>query len=144
MSSNIPVRLILSSTTLVELVKSITVQSLISYSLFYSVYLIFSFLSLCPAEFCRIHRSKGVRFFSISAAKHDSCVLFSISVVKLHDPRAYRNMNLTRQRFSFNFNPRDMLLSLQINFSLVSAAVACAIHERTSGFKPSSETTAPR
>ena len=37
-----------------------------------------------------------------------------------------------------------MLLSLQMDFSFVRAAVACAILERTSGLEPSSETTAPR
>ena len=38
-----------------------------------------------------------------------------------------------------------MLLSLQIGqFSFVRAFVACASLERISGFKPSSETTAPR
>ena len=45
---------------------------------------------------------------------------------------------------SFTFDPRDMLLSLQIGFSFVKAAVACAILERTSGLEPSSETTALR
>ena len=53
-------------------------------------------------------------------------------------------MEMTRERISFTFGPRDMLLSLQISFSFVRAAVACAIHERTSGFGPSSETIAPR
>ena len=51
---------------------------------------------------------------------------------------------MTRERISFTFDPRDMLLSLQIGFSFVRAAVACAILERTSGLEPSSETTAPR
>ena len=37
-----------------------------------------------------------------------------------------------------------MLLSLQMGFSFVRAAVACAILERTSGLEPSSKTTAPR
>ena len=37
-----------------------------------------------------------------------------------------------------------MLLSIQMGFSFVRAAVACAILERTSGLEPSSETTAPR
>ena len=37
-----------------------------------------------------------------------------------------------------------MLLSLQMRFSFVRAAVACAILERTSGLESSSETTAPR
>ena len=36
------------------------------------------------------------------------------------------------------------MLSLQMGFSFVRAAVACAILERTSGLEPSSETTAPR
>ena len=39
---------------------------------------------------------------------------------------------------------RDMVLSLQMGFSFVRAAVACSILERTSGLEPSSETTAPR
>ena len=51
---------------------------------------------------------------------------------------------MTRERISFTFDPRDMLLSLQMGFSFVRAAVACAILERTSGLEPSSETTAPR
>ena len=51
-------------------------------------------------------------------------------------------MEVTRERISFTFDPRDMLLSLQISF--VRAVVACAILERTSGLEPSSETTAPR
>ena len=50
---------------------------------------------------------------------------------------------MTREHISFNFDPRDML-SLQMGFSFVRAAVACAILERTSGLEPSSETTAPR
>ena len=58
--------------------------------------------------------------------------------------QAYRNMEMTREHISITFNPRDMLLSLQMGFSFVRAAVACAILERTPGFKPSSETTAPR
>ena len=51
---------------------------------------------------------------------------------------------MTREHISFTFDPRDMLLSLQMGFSFVRAAVACAILERTSGLEPSSETTAPR
>ena len=37
-----------------------------------------------------------------------------------------------------------MLLSIQMGFRFVRAAVACAILERTSGLDLSSETTAPR
>ena len=53
-------------------------------------------------------------------------------------------MEITRERTSFTFDPIDMLLSLQMGFSFVRAAVACAIIERTSGLEPSSETTTPR
>ena len=51
---------------------------------------------------------------------------------------------MTRERISFIFDPRDMFLLLQIGFSFVKAAVACAILERTSGLEPSSETTVLR
>ena len=73
-----------------------------------------------------------------------ACVLFSYSAVKVHDSQAYRNMEMTRERISFTFDLRDMLLSLQMGFNFVRAAVACAILERTSGLEPLSETTAQR
>ena len=53
-------------------------------------------------------------------------------------------MEMTRERISFTVDPRDTLLSLQMGFSFVRAAVACAILERTSGLQLSFETTAPR
>ena len=49
---------------------------------------------------------------------------------------------MTRERISFTFDPRGMLLSLQIGFSFVRAAVACATLERISGLEPSSKTNA--
>ena len=82
----------------------------------------------------------SLRQYLISKA----CVLFSNSAVKVHDSQAYRNMQMTRERISFTFDPRDMLLSRQTGSSFVRAAVACAILERTSGLEPSPETTAPR
>ena len=48
-------------------------------------------------------------------------------------------MEMTRERTSFTFDPRDMLLTLQMGFSFVRAAVACAILERTSGLEQSLE-----
>ena len=69
---------------------------------------------------------------------------FSNSAVKVHHLQAYRDMEMTRSAISFTFDPRDMLLSLQMGFSFDRAAVACAILERTSGLEPSSETTVPR
>ena len=53
-------------------------------------------------------------------------------------------MDMTKERISFMFDQRDMLLCLKIGFSFVRAAVACAIFERTSGFESSSETIAAR
>ena len=41
----------------------------------------------------------------------------------------HRHTEMTRERISFTFDPRDMLLSLQMGFSFVRAAVACAIIE---------------
>ena len=53
-------------------------------------------------------------------------------------------MEVAREHMSFTFDARDMLLSLQVGFSVVRAAVAPAILEVLSGLKSSSETTAPR
>ena len=83
-------------------------------------------------------RDNESRLYLISKA----CVLFSSSAAKVHDSQAYRNMDMTRKRISFTFDPRDMLLSLHIGLRFVRAVVACAIRERTSGFEPSSETIA--
>ena len=53
-------------------------------------------------------------------------------------------MEMTRERISFIFGPRDTLFSLQIGFSFVRAAVGAAILEKISGLEPLSETTDPR
>ena len=53
-------------------------------------------------------------------------------------------MEMTKIRISFTFDSREVLLSLQMGFNFVRAAVACAILARISGLKPSSETAAPR
>ena len=60
-----------------------------------------------------------------------ACVLFSNSAVKVHDSQAYRNIEMTKERISFTFDQRDILLSLQKGFSFVRSAVACAILNRT-------------
>ena len=44
-------------------------------------------------------------------------------------------MEMTKERISFTFDPRGMLLSLQMGFSFVRAAVACAILEIISGLE---------
>ena len=53
-------------------------------------------------------------------------------------------MEMTRENIGFTLDLRDRLLSLQIDFHFVRAVVACSILERTSGFEPLCETTAPR
>ena len=53
-------------------------------------------------------------------------------------------MEMTRECISFTFDARDTLLSLQMCFSFLIAAVACAILERISCLEPPSVTTAPR
>ena len=79
---------------------------------------------------------------SISSQK--PAFFLSSSAVKVHESQAYRTKEMTRERISFTFDPKDMLLSLKVGFSFVRAAMACTILERTSGLEPSSETTAPR
>ena len=49
--------------------------------------------------------------------------------MRVHDSQAYRKMDVTRERIRRILELREMLLSVQIGFSLVNAAVACAILE---------------
>ena len=53
-------------------------------------------------------------------------------------------MDVTREHIRLNSELRKMLLLFQTGFSLVSAAVVCAILENISGLEPSSDTTEPR
>ncbi|GFO43184.1 hypothetical protein PoB_006968900 [Plakobranchus ocellatus] len=66
------------------------------------------------------------------------------SVVRVHVSQAYRNIEITNVRTSLIFEPSAMLLSFQIVFNFVSAAVVCAILDNVSGFDPSPATIAPR
>ena len=43
---------------------------------------------------------------------------------------------MTREHISRILDPREILLSFQTSFSLVSAAVACAVLESISGLEP--------
>ena len=52
-------------------------------------------------------------------------------------------MDLTRECISRILELREILLSIQTGFSLVNAAVVCAILENISGMEPSSDTTEP-
>ena len=64
--------------------------------------------------------------------------------MRVHDSQAYRTMDVTRDRISRILELREILLSIQTGFSLVSAAVDCAILESISGLEPSSVITEPR
>ena len=55
-----------------------------------------------------------------------ACILLCSSAVKVHDSQAYRKMDVTRERVSRILELREMLLSFQTGFNLVSAAVVCA------------------
>ena len=78
----------------------------------------------------------SVFMFFISKA----CLIFSNSAVKVHDSQACKNNEMTREHISFTFDLTNLLLSRQISFHFVRAAVACAILERDFGF----ETTASK
>ena len=73
-----------------------------------------------------------------------ACILLWSSAVKVHDSQAYRKMDVTRERISCILELREILLSIQTGFSLVNAAVACAILESISCLEPSSVITEPR
>ena len=64
--------------------------------------------------------------------------------MRVHDSQAYRKMDVTRERISRILELREILLSIQTGFSLVNAAVACAVLESISRFEPSSVITEPR
>ena len=53
--------------------------------------------------------------------------------MRVHDSQAYRKMDVTRERISRILELREIVLSIQIGFSLVNAAVACAILQNNSG-----------
>ena len=64
--------------------------------------------------------------------------------MRVLDSQAYRKMGVTRERISHVLELREILLLIQIDFSLVSAVVACAVQESISGLEPSSVRTEPR
>ena len=66
------------------------------------------------------------------------------SAVRGHDSQAHRKMDVTRERISRILELREIHLSIQTGFSLVNAAVVCAILESSSGLEPSSVITEPR
>ena len=73
-----------------------------------------------------------------------ACILLWNSAVRVHDIQTYRKMDVTRERISHILELREILLSIQIGFSLVNAAVACAILQSNLGLEPSSVISEPR
>ena len=64
--------------------------------------------------------------------------------MRVHDSQTYRRMDVTRESISRILELRETLLSIQTRFSLVNAAVVCAILESISGLVPSSVISEPR
>ena len=56
-----------------------------------------------------------------------SRILLCSSAVRVHDLQPYRTIDMTRERIIPLLEMREMLLSFQIGFYLVNAAVVCAI-----------------
>ena len=73
-----------------------------------------------------------------------ACILLWSSAVRVLDSQAYRKMDVTREHISRVLELKEILLSIQIGFSLDNAAVACAILESISGLEPLSVITEPR
>ena len=64
--------------------------------------------------------------------------------MRVHDSQAYRKMDVTRECISRILELKEILMSIKTGFSLVNAAVACAILESISDLEPSSVITKPR
>ena len=58
-----------------------------------------------------------------------ACILLWSSAVRVHDSQACRKMGVTREHIGCILEQREILLSFQTGFSLVNAAVVCAILE---------------
>ena len=64
--------------------------------------------------------------------------------MRVHDSQAHRKMDVTSERISFILELREILLSFQTGFNLVSAAVVCATLESISGLELLSAIIEPR
>ena len=73
-----------------------------------------------------------------------ACILLWSSAVRVHDSQACRKMDVTRERISCILELREIIMSIQTGFNLVSVAVVCAILESISRLEPSSVITEPR
>ena len=64
--------------------------------------------------------------------------------MRAHDSQEYRKMDVTRESIIHISDLREIHLSFETDFTLVNAAVVCAILESISGLEPSSVITEPR
>ena len=64
--------------------------------------------------------------------------------MRVHDSQACRKIDVTRECISHILELREILLSFQTGFTLVSAAVVCAILESISGLELLSVIIEPR
>ena len=62
-----------------------------------------------------------------------ACIPLWSSAVRVHDSQAYRKMDVTRERISCILELREMLLLFKTGFSVINAAVVCAVLESISG-----------
>ena len=67
-----------------------------------------------------------------------------VVAVNVQVSQAYNSTQITRESIGLIFELREICLSLQMVFSLASAAVVCAILDGTLGLEPWSVTTAPK
>ena len=65
-----------------------------------------------------------------------ACNFLWMSAVIVQVSQAYNSTEITQERISLIFEPREIYLSLQMVFSLASAAAVCAILDSTSGLEP--------
>ena len=72
-----------------------------------------------------------------------ACILLLSSAVRVYDSQAYRKVDVTRERICRILELREILLSFESGFSLVNAAVICAILESRLGLEPLSVITEP-
>ena len=56
-------------------------------------------------------------------------ILLWSTAVRVHDSQAHRKMDVTWERIGRILELREILLSFQTSFTLVNAAVVCAILE---------------
>ena len=77
---------------------------------------------------------------SCSASFPWACILLLSCAVRVHDSQAYRKMDRSRDHIEL----REILLSFQTGFNIVSAVVVCAILGSISSLEPSSVITEPR